>query len=133
MNELKEAFQMYDQNGDGTVTLEEIAGVMHKLGQNPSIPELRAMIREVDADRDGRITFQEFCYLMANKFAQPQQFSEAGFVLQVLHSLTRGDADVHHCYYQLSARRLRCSTRIRVARSQPSLKSVSLYFPSSLI
>ena len=38
---------------------------MRSLGQNPTEADLRQMIREVDADGNGTIDFQEFLALMA--------------------------------------------------------------------
>jgi len=76
LEELREAFKAYDQNGDGILTLAEIAGVMKNLGQNPSIPELRSMMNKVDANSDGEISFEEFCQLMAIRNAHNQPISE---------------------------------------------------------
>lgn len=46
----KEAFSLFDKNGDGCITAQELGQVMRSLGQNPSDPELHDMINEVDAD-----------------------------------------------------------------------------------
>ena len=48
--EFKEVFKMFDVDGDGTVSTEELKDVMAKLGQNPSEKELTDMINEVDED-----------------------------------------------------------------------------------
>ncbi len=39
---------MFDEDGDGTITTQELGTVMKNLGQNPSQAELRSMISEVD-------------------------------------------------------------------------------------
>lgn len=41
---------MFDRDGDGTITTNELGTVMKNLGQNPSQDELRQMISEVDED-----------------------------------------------------------------------------------
>ena len=41
---------MFDQNGDGKITLAELGSVMRTLGQNPSEAELKQMIRELDTN-----------------------------------------------------------------------------------
>ena len=48
--ELKEAFMLFDKDGDGTVTTKELATVMKSLGQNPTEADLLDMINEVDKD-----------------------------------------------------------------------------------
>lgn len=65
--EFKEAFGLFDKDGDGSITTNELGTVMRSLGQNPSEAELRDMISEVDADGNGTIDFPEFLNLMARK------------------------------------------------------------------
>ena len=48
--EFKEAFSLFDKDGDGTITTKESGTVMRSLGQNPTEAELQDMINEVDAD-----------------------------------------------------------------------------------
>ena len=63
--EFKEAFSLFDKDGDGTITTKEIGTVMRSLGQNPTEAELQDMINEVDADGNGTIDFPEFLTMMA--------------------------------------------------------------------
>ncbi|KAF0892074.1 hypothetical protein E2562_013469 [Oryza meyeriana var. granulata] len=65
--EFKEAFSLFDKDGDGSITTKELGTVMRTLGQNPTEAELQDMISEVDADGSGNIDFQEFLGLMARK------------------------------------------------------------------
>ena len=48
--EFREAFSLFDKDGDGTITTKELGTVMKSLGQNPTDDELEEMINEVDAD-----------------------------------------------------------------------------------
>ena len=41
---------MFDKDGDGTITYQELAHVMRGLGQNPTEEEVKTMIDEVDSD-----------------------------------------------------------------------------------
>lgn len=47
--EFKEAFSLFDKDGDGTICSKELGTVMRSLG-NPTEAELQDMINEVDAD-----------------------------------------------------------------------------------
>ena len=43
---------MFDKNGDGMITTEELGQVMISLGQRPTLSELKSFIRAVDTDRE---------------------------------------------------------------------------------
>ena len=45
--EFKEAFSLFDKDGDGTIATKELGTVMRSLGQNPTEAELQDMINEV--------------------------------------------------------------------------------------
>jgi len=68
--EFKEAFFLFDKDGDGSITTRELGTVMRSLGQNPTETELQDMIHEVDADGSGTIDFPEFLALMAKKMKE---------------------------------------------------------------
>lgn len=57
--EFKEAFSLFDKDGDGTITTKELGTVMRSLGQNPTEAELQDMINEVDADGENSIKPQK--------------------------------------------------------------------------
>lgn len=59
-SEFKEAFSLFDKDGDGTITTSELGTVMRSLGQNPTEAELQDMINEVDADGECWV-FRCFC------------------------------------------------------------------------
>ncbi|XP_072976911.1 calmodulin-1 [Typha angustifolia] len=67
VSEFQQAFLLFDKDGDGCITVEELGTVIRSLGQNPSEEELQDMMREVDADGNGTIEFAEFLNLMAKK------------------------------------------------------------------
>ncbi|XP_033764298.1 calmodulin-A-like [Pecten maximus] len=65
--EFKEAFDLFDKDGDGRVSARELETVMKSLGQEPTEQELVDMINEVDADGNGTIEFTEFLCMMQKK------------------------------------------------------------------
>jgi len=75
LSELKEAFSLFDRDGDGSITTKELGIVMRQLGQNPTEGELQDMINEIDIDGSGTIDFNEFLSLMARK-GQDQDIEE---------------------------------------------------------
>ena len=68
--EFKEAFQIFDKDGDGSITTKELGTVMRSLGQIPSEETLNQMIQEVDQDGSGTIDFKEFLGLMEKKLRE---------------------------------------------------------------
>src|ERR1044072_829617 len=74
--EFKEAFSLFDKDGDGTITTKELGTVMRSLGQNPTMAELAEMINEVDQDENGTIDFAEFLSMMAKKMRESDSEDE---------------------------------------------------------
>ncbi len=62
---LKAAFKMFDKDGSGTISKDEIK---EALGTNMDEDLLDKIVKEVDADDDGEISFEEFEKMM-NKMA----------------------------------------------------------------
>ncbi|KAJ3876130.1 calmodulin-like protein [Lentinula edodes] len=83
INEFKEAFSLFDKDGDGTITTLELGTVMRSLGQNPTDAELQDMINEVDVDGNGTIDFKEFLSMMEKKFKDTDSEEEIRQAFQV--------------------------------------------------
>ncbi|KAE9450883.1 hypothetical protein C3L33_17213, partial [Rhododendron williamsianum] len=64
MENLREAFSVFDVDGSGSISAEELLNVMRSLGEECSIAECRKMISGVDRDGDGMIDFEEFKVMM---------------------------------------------------------------------
>merc|ERR1719364_87925 len=76
IEEFKEAFALFDKDGDGTITAEELGVVMRSLGRKPTKEELKSMIAECDDDGSGQIEFPEFLSLMASKLQDTDSVEE---------------------------------------------------------
>ena len=60
IKEYEKKFKMYNESGSGTISLAELKTMMEKLKAPRTYLELKAMIKEVDEDDDGAISFREF-------------------------------------------------------------------------
>lgn len=62
---MRDAFQMFDKDGDSRISAAELQSVLVSLGdKNHSIEQCKQMIRSVDKDGDGYVDFMEFQVLM---------------------------------------------------------------------
>lgn len=57
--EFKEAFDLFDKDGDGTISVTELGTVMRSLGMNPTTAELEEMIHDVDTDGKYQVKTKE--------------------------------------------------------------------------
>ncbi|CAL0310362.1 unnamed protein product [Lupinus luteus] len=64
VEELKEAFKVFDRDQDGFISATELKHVMMNLGERLSDEEAEQMIREADLDGDGQVSYEEFVVVM---------------------------------------------------------------------
>ncbi|KAH9369723.1 hypothetical protein HPB48_007690 [Haemaphysalis longicornis] len=65
--EIRQAFEVFDRNGDGLVSCTELRQAMTTLGHKLSLDLVEEMIREADKDGDGKINFEEFVTMLTLK------------------------------------------------------------------
>lgn len=66
MEDLRNAFSVFDLDRNGLISADELASVLKSLGEGASIADCRKMIGGVDRDGDGMICFDEFKAMMGN-------------------------------------------------------------------
>merc|ERR1711933_193744 len=56
--EIREAFRVFDKDGNGFISAAELRHVMTNLGEKLTDEEEDEMIREADIDRDGQVNYE---------------------------------------------------------------------------
>lgn len=95
LEEIKEAFAMYDLDGNGVITTRELGSVMRTLGLNPTEAEILNFIKEVDTDNSGTISLKEFSVLMAGKLKNIDTEEDIIEAFKVFDVANKGYITVH--------------------------------------
>ena len=62
--ELKEAFRVYDKEGQGFITTTQLRDIISELDPNLTQEDLDGIIEEIDEDGSGTMDFDKFCQMM---------------------------------------------------------------------
>ncbi|PRW20359.1 centrin [Chlorella sorokiniana] len=68
--EIREAFDLFDTDGSGTIDAKELKVAMRALGFEPKKEEIKKMIADIDKDGSGTIDFDEFLQMMTAKMGE---------------------------------------------------------------
>lgn len=68
--EVREAFDLFDADGSGTIDVKELKVAMRALGFEPRKEEMKRMIADVDKEGTGKISFNDFLAVMTQKMAE---------------------------------------------------------------
>merc|ERR1711988_1314188 len=64
IEEIREAFNLFDADNSGAIDVRELKAAMRALGFEVKKEELKKMISDIDNDGNGSIEFQEFLEMM---------------------------------------------------------------------
>jgi centrin-1 len=65
--EIKEAFDLFDSEGNGVIDAKELKVAMRALGFEPKKEEVKRVLQELDKAGEGVIKYEEFLDLMTQK------------------------------------------------------------------
>ena len=74
--EIKNAFDLFDTSGSGTIEKKELKVALYALGFTPSKEDLNKLIGDFDKDKSGRIDFAEFLDIMITKMSEKDSVAE---------------------------------------------------------
>ncbi|GMH97435.1 hypothetical protein TrVE_jg3233 [Triparma verrucosa] len=83
---MRDAFNLFDTDGDGSVTKDELKHVMQTLFNTElSEEELDKMVSDVDKDNDGEVSFEEFQAKVQSVINETQRAESTGSPVQNTH------------------------------------------------
>ena len=86
IRKLKECFNSLDDDGSGSIGVDEIKGPLIGLGLVNSLEEVKELVKVVDEDESGNIEFGEFLDIILNKKGN----EKAGVITDFFKNLTQG-------------------------------------------
>merc|ERR1719231_1656383 len=70
LEEIREAFCLFDGDASGAIDVRELKAAMRALGFEVKNEELKKMVADVDSDGSGQIEFGEFLEMMTGKMGE---------------------------------------------------------------
>jgi len=67
LQELKEAFRLYDREGNGYITTKTLREILQALDDKLGPDDLDGIIQEIDTDGSGTVDFDEFMEMMTGE------------------------------------------------------------------
>ncbi|XP_011005867.1 PREDICTED: caltractin [Populus euphratica] len=92
--EIKEAFDLFDTDGSGTIDARELNVAMRALGFEMNEEQINQMIADVDKDGSGAIDFDEFVHMMTAKIGERDTKEELSKAFRIIDHDKNGKISV---------------------------------------
>ena len=93
IEEIREAFNLFDTDGSGSIDYKELKAAMRALGFETKKEEMQKIIDEIDADGSGEIEFPEFMQMMTGKMGAVDSYEEIMKLFAKFDAQTKGYID----------------------------------------
>jgi EF-hand domain pair len=95
--EIREAFRVFDKDGNGFISAAELRHVMTNLGEKLTDEEVDEMIREADIDGDGQVNYEGQSLLrLLSEMALSRSLIAAAIFMRLFNCVL---ADVYYCFF----------------------------------
>ena len=84
LQKLKSSFTIFDDDGDGTITPQELGTVLREAGATMEPKDVRELVKQVDYNGDGVLDFQESATEI--KIVFPNETLVPGVTAQLFYS-----------------------------------------------
>ncbi|KAL5206933.1 hypothetical protein ABZP36_035142 [Zizania latifolia] len=71
LSDMRRAFFVFDKDGDGRISAEEVMDVLLKLGERCSLEDCRKMVKKIDRNHDGLVDMDDFMAMMTRSRKKP--------------------------------------------------------------
>ena len=90
MEEIREAFELFDVDRSGSIDYRELKAAMKALGVKVAKDELKKMITDVDADGSGSVELPEFISMMTAQMGDNDTREEIEKVFKMFDTSNKG-------------------------------------------
>lgn len=90
IEEIKEAFDLFDTDNSGTISVQELTAAMKSLGFDTKNAVIYKMIEEMDQDGNGLISFEEFLDMMTARISDKNTRDDIERVFKLFDSNRNG-------------------------------------------
>merc|ERR1719388_344534 len=94
VEEIKEAFDLFDNDGSGAISVNELTSAMKSLGFDVKHAVVFQMIAELDADGSGEIEFDEFLDMMTARISDKNSREDIERVFKLFDSDRTGEVSL---------------------------------------